>query len=123
MQVAVYTALLLSLVSSSLAYLVTHPGAGANDGWHAHEAGRVAWNHVDTNAKGFTIFLTNQVCNVLSQDIVIAEHVDSSTHSSIDIPAPHHGFPTGAHFRVNLVKNANDPQTIYAQSNEFTIRK
>jgi hypothetical protein len=39
----------------------------------------------------------------------------------LEIPPPAHGFPVGAHFRVNFVKTAGDQNTIFAQSNEFTI--
>lgn len=41
-------------------------------------------------------------------------------HTSIIFPPPE-GFPTGSHFRTNLV-DPNNHNAIYAQSNEFTIK-
>jgi len=54
----------------------------------------------------------------------ISSYVDGGSpgqdHSSTIFP-PQGGFPTGDHFRVNLV-DADDHSTIYAQSNEFSIK-
>lgn len=41
------------------------------------------------------------------------------TQTSVNPPSG--GWPVGPNFRVNLVKSVNEQNTIYAQSDEFTI--
>lgn len=47
--------------------------------------------------------------------------VDATTQSSLAVAAPSGGFPTGSGFRINLVKSANEVDTILAQSDNFVI--
>ncbi|KAL9713335.1 hypothetical protein Ac2012v2_002940 [Leucoagaricus gongylophorus] len=119
MQFVVYASLVLSLVTSSLAYLVKSPND--NEGWSSHHVGRVTWNRVNTDNKAFAVVLTRQQP---PYNALISSYIDGGSpgqdHSS-NIPPPPGGFPTGDHFRANLV-DVDDHNTIYAQSNEFTIK-
>jgi hypothetical protein len=51
---------------------------------------------------------------------VLAALVDGTLGKS-NMNPPSGGWPTGAHFRVNLVKDTNSLSSIYAQSVEFSI--
>ncbi|EKM81519.1 hypothetical protein AGABI1DRAFT_111820 [Agaricus bisporus var. burnettii JB137-S8] len=119
MQATVFAALLLSFVSSSFAYLVNVPND--HQGWSAYgPQTSLSWSRVNTDATSFAVFLTNQDRTVLLEDFLVANYIDG-TRLTTKIYPGRGGFPTGSHFRVNLVKNANEIHTIYAQSNEFTI--
>ncbi|KAJ3564667.1 hypothetical protein NP233_g8143 [Leucocoprinus birnbaumii] len=119
MQLALYSALFLSLASSSLAYLVNFPNGNNNENWHGkYKSQRVSWSRVDTDAKDFAVVLTRNGLNI---DTLAWNVNGGSDGGSTWVRPPHGGFPVGEHYRVNLVKSANEPNTIYAQSNEFTI--
>ncbi|KAF9444254.1 fruit-body specific gene D [Macrolepiota fuliginosa MF-IS2] len=120
MQLAVLTALFLSFASSSLAYLVNVPNG--YQGWKENGPQPLEWSRVDTDAEYFAVVLTNQDRTVLPYDIVLEKYVDG-THLKKEIRLPQDGCPTGDHFRVNLVKSADEPNTIYAQSSEFSIKR
>ncbi|KAF9453050.1 hypothetical protein P691DRAFT_802431 [Macrolepiota fuliginosa MF-IS2] len=47
---------------------------------------------------------------------------DGAGQSQTSVNPPSGGWPTGASFRVNLVKSVEEQSTIYAQSNEFSIK-
>ena len=101
-------------------YLIREPDADRSINWKTHGPQRLSWDRVDTDSKWFTVVLTNQDRSILPRDIVIDKFVDG-TRLNILIWPPRSGFPTGQHFRINLVKSANEPNIIYAQSNEFSI--
>ncbi|KAF5362052.1 hypothetical protein D9756_002093 [Leucocoprinus leucothites] len=124
MQFTIYTALFFSFLTSSLAYMVKVPND--KQGWYSHYVGRITWDRVDTDTDHFAIILTNQDRSVLPEDIVLKSWVSGGTpnqNHNIDIEPIKGGFPIGSHFRVNFVKIANEQQTIYAQSSEFTIKE
>jgi hypothetical protein len=53
---------------------------------------------------------------------LLAEAVDGSTGNSISVSPPAgQSFPVGPSFRINFIKSANDVNTIFSQSSEFTI--
>lgn len=56
-----------------------------------------------------------------TNDLLLDSFVDATTANSISISPPSGGLPVGGTFRVNLIKDQNDLNTIYAQSDEFTI--
>ena len=56
-----------------------------------------------------------------TNNLLLDSFVDATSGSSISIAAPSGGLPVGGTFRVNLVQDQNDLNTIYAQSDEFTI--
>jgi hypothetical protein len=53
---------------------------------------------------------------------LLASRVDG-TKGKVNLSPPSGGWPTGSNFRVNLVASANQFDTIYAQSNDFVIKK
>ncbi|PPQ71687.1 hypothetical protein CVT26_007654 [Gymnopilus dilepis] len=111
-------ALLLAFASSAFAYLVNVPNA--YEGWSSYGPQKLEWSRVDTDSPGFSVVLTNQDRSVLPTDFLIEKYVDG-TRGYAKIWPPHHGFPVGDCFRVNLVRGPDDWNTIFAQSNEFTI--
>ncbi|KAG9105119.1 hypothetical protein FRC07_009602, partial [Ceratobasidium sp. 392] len=110
---------LLSFVAGSLAYQVTSPASSTK--WYSGMVtNQLTWNRVDTDAKTFTIVLTNQDRSLLPTNQQLIATVDGTT-GKIDVPAPSGGFPVGKGFRVNLVKSPSEMNTILAQSPEFEI--
>ncbi|EPQ59019.1 hypothetical protein GLOTRDRAFT_70135 [Gloeophyllum trabeum ATCC 11539] len=116
-----YSAIFLSLVASALAYQVTSPNA--QEGWTSAGPNTVSWQRVDTDPSNFTLVLTNEDRNVLpSNNQVLIALVDGTTGSTT-VPPPSNGFPVGGTFRLNFVKDAQDLNSILAQSSEFNITK
>ncbi|KAG5651384.1 hypothetical protein H0H81_008883 [Sphagnurus paluster] len=59
----------------------------------------------------------------MPQPQVLAAQVDGTvTNSTIALNPPSGGWPTGGSFRLNLVKDVNDLNTILAQSSQFSIK-
>ena len=52
---------------------------------------------------------------------ILVNFVDATSQDALSIAAPSGGFPVGGGFRINLIKDANDVSTIYAQSDNFDI--
>lgn len=74
----------------------------ANNGWKAHEPGKITWNRVDTDSPAFAVILVRQQ-PPFSQ--LINSHVDGGSPGedhSITIPPPKGGFPVGDHYRVKI---------------------
>ncbi|PPQ65940.1 hypothetical protein CVT26_010702 [Gymnopilus dilepis] len=110
-------AFLLAFISSAFAYQVLSPGGA--QGWTNHGAQLLTWQRVDTDRLNFTALLTNQ--NITGfQPQVLAALVDG-TLGKANMNPPSGGWPTGDHFRVNLVQDATDLNSILAQSTEFSI--
>ena len=96
----------------------------------------LVWTRVDTDPLNFTALLVNQVLVVsplpcpsfsfFTQQIsgfspqILAALVDG-TLGKVNLNPPSGGWTVGSGFRVNLVKDANDLSTIYAQSLQFNI--
>jgi len=107
----------LAFVSSAFAYSVLTPNT--NQGWTNQGGQTLTWQRVDTDTLNFTALLTNQ--NITGfQPQVLAALVDGTTGTAVMLP-PSGGWLTGSHFRVNLVEGTNNIDTIYAQSEDFTI--
>ncbi|EDR12329.1 GPI-anchored small secreted protein [Laccaria bicolor S238N-H82] len=110
---------LLSAAASTLAYSVTSPNG--SQGWTNQGAQPLAWQRVNTDRLNFTAVLTNQNRQLLPTDQVLAALVDG-TLGNTTVNPPSGGWPTpGGGYRVNLVQDANDLNTILAQSPEFNI--
>ncbi|KAI9467333.1 hypothetical protein BJY52DRAFT_1220048 [Lactarius psammicola] len=108
---------LLSFVALASAYQVTSPGGAA--GWTIAGPNVVTWQRVSTDALNFTIVLSNQAQTPNYQQ-VLAALVDG-TLGRFTVSPPSTGFPTGTGFRVNLVQDSQNLNTIYAQSEQFSI--
>ncbi|KAF8914155.1 hypothetical protein CPB84DRAFT_1840894 [Gymnopilus junonius] len=109
--------LLLAFISSAFAYQVLVPNG--SQGWTNHGAQLLTWERVNTDRQNFTALLTNQ--NITGfQPQVLAALVDGSLGKA-NMNPPSGGWPTGDHFRVNIVQDATDLNTILAQSVEFSI--
>ncbi|KAI5118769.1 hypothetical protein M0805_005650 [Coniferiporia weirii] len=110
----------LSVVLSASAISVTTPNTNSN--WASSGSNTLAWSRVSTDTTNFTVVLTNTDRTVLpTNDLLLVSFVDAVSSSSISVPMPVSGFNVGGTYRVNLVQDANDVSTIYAQSNEFNI--
>ncbi|KZT29345.1 hypothetical protein NEOLEDRAFT_1056485 [Neolentinus lepideus HHB14362 ss-1] len=114
-----YTAVLLSLAASALAYQITSPNA--NSPWTSTGPNTVTWQRVSTDASNFTLLLTNTDRTVLPDNNQVLVAVVPGDAGSLAVPEPSNGFPVGSSFRLNLVKDPQDVNTIYAQSDEFNI--
>ncbi|KAI0722249.1 hypothetical protein C8T65DRAFT_628736 [Cerioporus squamosus] len=110
-------AALLALAASALAYQVTEPTNAT--GWTITGPNVVAWNKVSTDAANFTILLVNQNVNPPTSQ-QLAALVDGSLGKTTVNP-PSGGWKTGSGFQVNLVQDAEHPDTILAQSGQFSI--
>jgi len=112
-------AVILALASSAFAYQVNQPNA--INGWSNSGSQIVAWDRVSTDPTNFTIVLTNQDRSILPQDQVLMAEQDGTGQNQVSVGPPSGGWISGPHFRVNLVKSVNEPNSILAQSSEFTI--
>ncbi|KAI0356469.1 hypothetical protein OH77DRAFT_1400882 [Trametes cingulata] len=110
-------AAILALAASALAFQVTEPTNST--GWTTSGPNEVSWTKVDTDASNFTIVLVNQV-NFPPTKQVLAALVQSSL-GKIVVNPPSGGWKAGSGFQVNLVKDAENTDSILAQSDQFTI--
>ncbi|KDR83929.1 hypothetical protein GALMADRAFT_55545 [Galerina marginata CBS 339.88] len=110
-------AFLLAFVSSTFAYTVLSPNGA--QGWTNQGGQLLTWQRVDTDRANFTVLLTNQNVTGFTPQI-LAALVDGTLGKATMNP-PNPGWPTGSHFRVNLVQDATDLNSILAQSPEFDI--
>ncbi|OCH92162.1 hypothetical protein OBBRIDRAFT_470023 [Obba rivulosa] len=107
----------LVFVASAFAYSISSPNQSA--GWTITGPNTVVWSMVSTDPQNFTIVLSNQVVSPPTQQI-LAALVDGSL-GQMTVNPPSGGWQTGTGFRVNLVKDANDLDSILAQSDQFAI--
>jgi hypothetical protein len=110
-------AVLLAIVSSAFAYQVLSPGG--SQGWTNQGAQTLTWQRVETDRQNFTVLLTNQkVSGFQTQNL--AALVDG-TLGRVALNPPAGGWPTGSSFRLNLVQDNQNLNSILAQSQEFSI--
>ncbi|KAH9042864.1 hypothetical protein EDB84DRAFT_899140 [Lactarius hengduanensis] len=108
---------LLSFVALASAYQVSSPGGSS--GWTIAGPNVVTWQRVNTDALNFTIVLSNQA-RTPSYQQVLAALVDG-TLGKFTVSPPSTGFPTGTGFQVNLVADSQNLNSIFAQSQQFSI--
>ncbi|KAK0468131.1 GPI-anchored small secreted protein [Desarmillaria tabescens] len=111
-------AVLIACATSALAYSVTVPNA--SQGWTNSGSQTVSWEKVSTDRANFTIVLTNQDRSVLSQDQTLASLVDGDLGTT-QVNPPGEGWIVGGTYRVNLVQDSENLNSILAQSSEFNI--
>ncbi|KAF4619818.1 hypothetical protein D9613_005110 [Agrocybe pediades] len=112
-------AVLFAFVSSAFAYQVLVPNGV--QGWTNQGAQPLKWDMVSTDRQNFTAVLTNQA--VQGFDTQVLKALVNGTLGETTVNPPSGGWPVGEHFRVNLVQDANNLNTILAQSPEFTIKE
>ncbi|TFK43700.1 hypothetical protein BDQ12DRAFT_191756 [Crucibulum laeve] len=113
-------ATLLSFVASALAYQVTSPSE--TKGWTNQGPQTLTWSRVDTDKTNFTVILTNENRAILpTNNQVLAALVDGTSQTTLSVNPPSGGWPLGSGFRVNLVQDEQNTNTIYAQSGQFNI--
>ncbi|OSC99009.1 hypothetical protein PYCCODRAFT_1480250 [Trametes coccinea BRFM310] len=110
-------AVLLALASSAFAFTVTEPTNST--GWTTSGPNVVAWTAVSTDRANFTIVLDNQSVFPETKQ-VLAALVDTSL-GKITVNPPSGGWKAGSGFRVNLVQDAENLNSLLAQSDMFTI--
>jgi len=110
---------LISLVSSACAYLVLTPG-NAN-GWTTAGPNTVTWQMVSTDPQNFAMLLVNQDQGILPGGQELLAAVVNGSLLTYTVSSPSGGFPVGTGFQVNFVKDAQDTNTILAQSGQFAI--
>jgi len=113
----VLLACVLALTSSALGYQVTIPNA--SQGWTNSGGQPFTWQRVDTDPQNFTAVLTNVNLGPANNQ-VLAALVDGLLGNTTLLP-PSEGWPSGSGFRVNIVLNTENLNTILAQSDEFKI--
>ncbi|KAG1892266.1 GPI-anchored small secreted protein [Suillus subluteus] len=112
-------AILLASIASAFAYEVTSPGEGEN--WTTAGPNTLTWERVDTDPLNFTAVLTNEACVAMPQGPQVLNALVDGTLGSIVCNAPSGGWPTGSGYRVNFAANAENLDTLLAQSNQFNI--
>ncbi|KAM6496022.1 GPI-anchored small secreted protein [Amanita muscaria] len=112
--------ILFLLAASALGYQIMSPNSAK--GWTNSGPQLATWQRVDTDASNFTALLVNQNHNVLTEGSQVLSALVDGSSLSINFYAPSAGWPLGDGFRLNFVKDVTDPNTIYAQSDEFTIK-
>ncbi|KAF8174913.1 hypothetical protein BJ912DRAFT_39255 [Pholiota molesta] len=112
-------ACLLAFVTSTLAYRVLSPNS--QTGWTNQGNQLLTWERVSSDKTTFSVVLDNQQMQGFSRKL-LASRVDG-TKGKVNLSPPSGGWPTGSNFRVNLVASADQFDTIYAQSNDFVIKK
>jgi len=117
MRAVAVAAFLLSFVASISAYTVTFPNGV--DGWTDKGPQLLNWTHVSTDPLNFTAVLDNQSIQGFQAQVLAA--LISGELGSIQLNPQNGGWPTGSQFRVNLVKDDLDLNTILAQSDHFNI--
>lgn len=118
MRIVVLTSLFL-WSSSCVALLVVTPSA--SNGWTNQGPQIISWQSNNTNPLEFAIILTNQNRTLLPNDQALSPLIDTDLLTTTISP-PAGGWPTpGTNYQVNLVLSAHYPDTVYAQSEEFTI--
>ncbi|KAG6833939.1 hypothetical protein H0H87_007950 [Tephrocybe sp. NHM501043] len=98
-----------------VAYTVTEPSSAK--GWSSVGPQTLSWDRVATDPTTFAVILTStdgQVSQVLAAEV-------NGDQKSISVNPPSGGWPQGGGFRINLVKDVNHVNNIYAQSSEYTI--
>lgn len=125
---------LLALVASVVALQVTQPSNSS--GWTTSGPNTITWSSVSSDKSNFTIVLNNQVSLTLRTSAshthrlpqesypeyneVLESSVETSK-DSVTVNPPSGGWVAGAGYRINFVQDADSLNTIYAQSNDFTI--
>jgi len=109
-----------ALASSALAIQVTSPTQYTV--WSSSSSSQtISWTSVNTDASSFAIVLVNQDRGVLpNNDVPLASNVSTSAGSTT-VTYPSGTWPVGFGFQVNLIQDANNINTIYAQSGDFNI--
>jgi len=108
---------LLSFLATTWAYSVLTPNDSV--GWVNQGSNNLTWTRVDTDPLNFTVVLTNQNMSGFQSEVLAALVDGTLGFTRLN---PHNGgWPTGSHFRVNLVKDDLDLNSILAQSPEFDI--
>ncbi|KAG2369641.1 hypothetical protein BDR07DRAFT_1388023 [Suillus spraguei] len=112
-------AILLASIASVFAYQVTSPGG--SQGWTTSGSNYLMWERADTDPLNFTVVLTNEDQAVMPDGPqVLGALVDGTLGITLCNP-PDEGWPQGAGFRVNLAADAEDLNTLLAQSDQFNI--
>eukprot|EP00914_Ancora_sagittata_P010158 GHVO01019559.1.p1 GENE.GHVO01019559.1~~GHVO01019559.1.p1 ORF type:complete len:185 (+),score=9.35 GHVO01019559.1:60-614(+) len=112
-------ALCLTFAASACAYSVSFPTS--TQGWTNSGAQTLTWERVGTDPTNFTAVLVNQ--NDSSESQVLAAQVDG-TLGNTTLNPPSGGWPaTGGGYRVNLVVNTTELNSILAQSPVFSINE
>ncbi|KAG0709818.1 hypothetical protein DFH29DRAFT_15980 [Suillus ampliporus] len=114
-----FAAILLASITSTFAYQVTAPGD--SQGWTTVGPNYLTWVRVDTDPSNFTAVLTNTNQAVMPQGPQVLNALVDGTLGQIICNPPSGGWPQGTGFRVNLAKDAEDLDTLLAQSNQFAI--
>ncbi|EJD53525.1 hypothetical protein AURDEDRAFT_156763 [Auricularia subglabra TFB-10046 SS5] len=110
---------LLQFGAAVVAYQVTLPMARTV--WTSTGPNVLSWNRVVTDSRNFTAVLVNQDRSVLPVNNRLLVSFVDGTKGSIQISPSQGTFPVGSGFQVNLVKSQLEVDTIYAQSQQFTI--
>ncbi|KAI0728677.1 Ser-Thr-rich glycosyl-phosphatidyl-inositol-anchored membrane family-domain-containing protein [Fomitopsis betulina] len=108
---------LLALVASVVALQVTQPSNSS--GWTTSGPNTITWSSVSSDKSNFTIVLNNQE-SYPEYNEVLESSVETSK-DSVTVNPPSGGWVAGAGYRINFVQDADSLNTIYAQSNDFTI--
>ncbi|KAJ3722417.1 hypothetical protein C8R42DRAFT_775712 [Lentinula raphanica] len=112
-------ALTLAFAASACAYSVTFPTE--TEGWTNSGAQTLIWSRVDTDPLNFTAVLVNNDASILADPQILAAQVDG-TLGNTTLNPPSGGWPSpDGGFRVNLVQNTTELNTILAQSPTFNI--
>ncbi|KAK0242544.1 hypothetical protein EDD85DRAFT_293969 [Armillaria nabsnona] len=108
----------LLFAASTLAYEIVEPSG--TKGWTNFGSNTISWKRVNTDPMTVTLILTNENRTALPQDQILTASMNGTLLTAQVYP-PTGGWPTGPTFRINFVKDPQNPHTILAQTSEFDI--
>ena len=122
----------LSLIASTWAIMVTEPTQGTV--WSSKGPNQVSWQSVDTDPTTFAIVLVSiirsstarRVVTLLRIQVVNQGHFVRTLVPNVDgtkgtVIISDNDLPAGNGFQINVVKSAQELNTILAQSDDFAI--
>ncbi|TDL29215.1 hypothetical protein BD410DRAFT_680680, partial [Rickenella mellea] len=112
----------LYLAASALAYKVISPNG--SQGWTTTGPNSITWQRdSSTDPQNFSVALTNPDRSIMQFDNqILLALVDGTNATSAPVNPPSGGWPHGAGFKVNLLKDSEDVTSILASSDTFEIK-
>ncbi|KZW04343.1 hypothetical protein EXIGLDRAFT_599312 [Exidia glandulosa HHB12029] len=91
------------------------------DVWSASGPNTLSWDRVVSDSHNFSAVLVNQDRAVLPVNNYLLLSTVDGTRGTIQVSPAKGLLPVGDGFQVNLVKSQREVNTIYAQSQQFSI--
>jgi len=109
----------LAFAASTFAYTVTKPDNST--GFSTSGSNTVTWTRVSTDPQNFTVVLVNKSKFPNYSQVLSALVVGGDSGGSTQVNPPSTGWPTGDGYQINLAADAQDLNTLLAQSVDFSF--